>query len=78
MIITREFTNQLNMVEVIDGMTAQGCTLIEVQNHLDGNYLLFDDGVPEPEPRNLEDEIDGLKDRLTLLEIKDVRTRPSN
>ena len=43
---------------------AKGWLLIEDQIHFDGKHLVFDDGIPEPAPRNLATEIDQLKARL--------------
>ncbi len=53
---------------LIKQITDKGFTAIEVQNHFDGNHLVFDDGQ-SPEPvRDLAKEIDKIKARVETLE----------
>lgn len=59
-----DFTDE-NKEKLITEYRALGYTLIEEQRYLDGNHLVFDDGIP---PRDLAAEIDDLKARVEDLE----------
>ena len=61
-----DFTTEAEKGKITQQMGAEGATLLEVQNHFDGNHLVFDDGLVEP--RDPLKEIDNLKDRMAKLE----------
>lgn len=65
--IILDFKDKAEAELILNDMNSKGAVLVEVQNHHDGNHLVFN--VTE---RNLVTEIDELKAKITLLESKVV------
>jgi hypothetical protein len=72
MIIKKEFTTETDMNQIISSMVEQGATLLEVQNHTDGDFLVFEDYKPEPKTpfELLQDKVQALETRILTLEAK--------
>lgn len=54
--------------KIIAEQAALGRVLVEVQNHVDGDYLVFTDTPPPPPPPTIEEEIAEIKARLAAIE----------
>lgn len=63
------FKTEKEAAQIEAEQKARGFTLIEVQNHIDGNFLVFDDGKPE---LTLEERVRQLESRVEALESRKV------
>lgn len=69
MLIIKDFKDNAEAMVIIEDMTSRGAILKEVQNHFDGNHLIF-----EGTERDLGSEIDELKLQVEDLARKVVKT----
>ena len=59
----------LDMDAKIAEQTTTGKVLVEVQNHIDGDFLVFADAPPEP-AQSTEERLTAIEARLMVLEKK--------
>ena len=66
--ITQDYNTSLEKDALKNEAKMKNWTLVEDQIHFDGKHLVFDDGQPEPIPRDFGTEIDNLNIRMKALE----------